>query len=515
MNNLSIRHGLLATLVIFGLMIVFGAGLGVSQLHAASDSAENIHLVSARALLLNDAYKDMTRARSALTRAYSSAKAGGGVNADAIKSAEGSIRKSIDELDRFANATVLAGQDASTREDVASAGHAHIEAVQRGLEALRKDDADGYAAINDKDVTSTGAAYSAGVERFQAFATQRNESAMVENRTRFNRVLILVCVGLAASVLLIAVVHLALRKLVVTPLHQACDLIMRVADGDLTIKVPEAGRNEIGQLLRALSRMQTGLTQTVAKVRAGSDAVTIGAREIAAGNTDLSSRTEEQSSALEQTAASMEQLTSTVANNAESATRASGLARNAADLASRGGEVVRGVVQTMSEINASSQKIVDIIGVIDGIAFQTNILALNAAVEAARAGEQGRGFAVVAGEVRALAQRSAGAAKEIKSLIDSSVDKVGAGSAQVEQAGSTIEDIVVAVQRLADTVSEISAASIEQSSGITQVSEAVSQMEQVNQQNAALVEQAAAAADSLESQAGQLAAAVTTFKLAA
>ncbi|EKZ99210.1 MULTISPECIES: methyl-accepting chemotaxis protein [Cupriavidus] len=515
MNNLSIRHGLLATLVIFGLMIVFGAALGVTQLYAASESAEDMHQVSARVQLLNSAYKDMTRARAALTRAYNSSKAGGGINAEAIGNAEGSIRKSTDALERFANAPVLEGLDASTREAMVAVARAHNDAVQRGLEALRKDDPDGFVAINDKDITATGTKYSADVERFEALATQHTEAVIARISTRFNRVLILVCVGMVASVLLIVVVHLALRKLVVAPLHLACDLIMRVADGDLTIKVPEAGRNEIGQLLRALSRMQHGLTDTVAKVRAGSDAVTTGAKEIAAGNTDLSSRTEQQSSALEQTAASMEELTSTVANNAESATRASGLARDAADLASRGGEVVRGVVQTMSEINASSQKIVDIIGVIDGIAFQTNILALNAAVEAARAGEQGRGFAVVAGEVRALAQRSAGAAKEIKSLIDSSVDKVGAGSAQVEQAGSTIEDIVVAVRRLADTVNEISAASIEQSSGISQVSEAVSQMEQVNQQNAALVEQAAAAADSLESQANQLAAAVTTFKLAA
>ncbi|SDD47323.1 methyl-accepting chemotaxis sensory transducer with TarH sensor [Cupriavidus sp. YR651] len=515
MNNISIRHGLLATLVVFGLMIVFGAALGVSQLHASSASAERIHLIAQRALLLNDAYKDMTRARSALTRAYSSAKEGGGVNTDAIGSAEKSIGKSTGELDAFEKAPAFPGQDGSTREEIVSAGRAHMDAVQRALNALRNNDPAGYAAINDKDITSSGAKYTVGVERFQALASQLNEQEIHDDRSRLSRVVVLVIVGLSASVLLIVVVHLALRRLVVAPLNQACGLIMRVADGDLTIEVPPAGKNEIGQLLGALSRMQAGLTQTVMKVRAGSDAVTIGAREIAAGNTDLSSRTEEQSSALEQTAASMEQLTSTVGNNAESAARASELARNAADLATRGGDVVRGVVHTMSEINASSQKVVDIIGVIDGIAFQTNILALNAAVEAARAGEQGRGFAVVAGEVRALAQRSAGAAKEIKTLIDSSVGKVDAGSAQVEQAGSTIEEIVDAVKRLAATVNEISAASQEQSGGIVQVSEAVSQMEQVNQQNAALVEQAAAAADSLESQANQLAAAVTTFRLAA
>ncbi|RZT36473.1 methyl-accepting chemotaxis protein [Cupriavidus agavae] len=513
MNNLSIRHGLLATLVIFGLMIVFGAALGVSQLSAASEAAGNVHLVSTRALLINDAYKNMTRARSALTRAYSSAKAGGQVNAEAIASAEKSIGKSRTELDAFEKAPALPKQDASTREEIVSAGRDHMAVVQRGLEALRAGDPDGYAAINDKDITASGAKYSAGVERFQQFATGLNDAAMEEDAARLRRVIVLVCVGLAMSAVLIVAVHLALRRLVVTPLMQARDLIMRVADGDLTIRVPEAGRNEIGQLLDALARMQAGLTQTVTKVRTGSDAVTIGAREIAAGNSDLSSRTEEQSSALEQTAASMEQLTSTVGNNAQSASHASELARNAADLASRGGEVVRGVVHTMSEINTSSQKIVDIIGVIDGIAFQTNILALNAAVEAARAGEQGRGFAVVAGEVRSLAQRSANAAKEIKTLIDSSVGKVDAGSAQVQQAGSTIEEIVSAVKRLADTVSEISAASLEQSTGITQVSEAVTQMEQVNQQNAALVEQAAAAADSLESQANQLAAAVGVFRL--
>jgi len=515
MNNLSIRHGLLATLVVFGLMILFGAALGVTELRAASGASERIHVVATRALLINDAYKDMTRARSALTRAYSSAKESGAVNADAIASAEKSMRKSADELNAFEKAAPIEGLEAGARDEIIGAGRAHMDAVQRALEALRNNDPAAYAAINDKDITASGGKYSAGVERFQKFAEQHNDEAVATGRSRFQRVLVLVGIGLVASVLLIVAVHVALRRLVVAPLNAACQLIMRVADGDLTMTVPPAGRNEIGQLLDALARMRAGLTETVRKVRAGSDAVTTGAREIAAGNTDLSSRTEEQSSALEQTAASMEELTSTVGNNAESATRASALARDAADLAQRGGDVVRGVVQTMSDINTSSQKIVDIIGVIDGIAFQTNILALNAAVEAARAGEQGRGFAVVAGEVRALAQRSAGAAKEIKALIDSSVERVDAGSTQVEQAGDTIGEIVGAVQRLAATVNEISAASQEQSSGITQVSEAVSQMEQVNQQNAALVEQAAAAADSLEAQANQLAAAVTVFRLAA
>ncbi|QET06057.1 HAMP domain-containing protein [Cupriavidus pauculus] len=515
MQNVSIRHGLLATLAIFGLMLVLGAALGVLELRESKSSLERAHLVASRALLLNDAYKDMMRARSALTRAYSSSKENGKVSDEALGMADKFIAKSKEELDAFEKAETFAGQDASTREDIIAVARGHIDAGQRAVAALRKDDTAGYTAINEKDIVGFGTKHSAGVERFQQLALRLNDEELARSQTRYQRVIVLVIIGLTLSAALIVAVHLALRSLVVAPLTKASDLLMRVAEGDLTITVPRAGTNEIGQVLDALARMQHGLTETVLKVRASSDAVTIGAREIAAGNTDLSSRTEQQSSALEETAASMEQLTSTVSNNADSASRASELASSAAQLATRGGEVVRGVVQTMSEINTSSQKIVDIIGVIDGIAFQTNILALNAAVEAARAGEQGRGFAVVAGEVRALAQRSAGAAKEIKALIDSSVGKVDAGSVQVEQAGSTIGEIVSEVRRLADLVNEISAASGEQSSGIAQVSSAVSQMEQVNQQNAALVEQAAAAADSLEAQANQLSSAVMTFKLAA
>ena len=253
----------------------------------------------------------------------------------------------------------------------------------------------------------------------------------------------------------------------------------------------------------------------VVQVREASDQINTAAKEIAQGNTDLSQRTEEQASSLEETASSMAELTSTVKHNAENARQANQLAIGASDVAVRGGEVVGQVVTTMGAINESSRKIADIISVIDGIAFQTNILALNAAVEAARAGEQGRGFAVVATEVRNLAQRSAGAAKEIKALISDSVEKVGAGSKLVEQAGATMEEIVVSVKRVTDIMSEISAASLEQTSGIEQVNQAVTQMDETTQQNAALVEEAAAAAESLEEQAQNLARAVTVFKLSA
>jgi len=294
----------------------------------------------------------------------------------------------------------------------------------------------------------------------------------------------------------------------------AAEIAGRIAAGDLTVSI-ETKANDQSSLLFAMKRMSESLTNIVAEVRNTTESITVAAQEIAAGNSDLSQRTEEQASSLEETASSMEELTSTVKQNAENAKHANQLAVNASDIAVQGGQAVDDVVQTMASISASSKKIGDIISVIEGIAFQTNILALNAAVEAARAGEQGRGFAVVAAEVRNLAQRSAAAAKEITALIAVSVDKVDAGTRQVDQAGATMHEVVNAVKRVTDIMAEIAAASDEQSAGIEEVNQAIVQMDNVTQQNAALVEEAAAAAESMQGQSETLKQAVSFFKLEA
>ena len=304
-----------------------------------------------------------------------------------------------------------------------------------------------------------------------------------------------------------------LTRSVVKPVREAQTLAQAIAAGDLTREIRSDARDEMGQLMRSMGAMATSLREIVGAVRSSAESIATGSSEIATGNADLSQRTEEQAANLQQTAASMEQLSSTVNNNALTAVEAERLAGSASDIAAQGGVAVGQVVQTMEGITAASRKIADIIGVIDGIAFQTNILALNAAVEAARAGEQGRGFAVVAGEVRSLAQRSAEAAREIKSLITDSVERVEAGSRQVDAAGNTMADIVGQVRRVNDLIGEISNATQEQKQGIGQVSNAVSQLDQVTQQNAALVEQSAAAADSLSQQTRRLVDAVSRFKL--
>lgn len=318
---------------------------------------------------------------------------------------------------------------------------------------------------------------------------------------------------MVASMLVLLVFTFALIRGIIRSLSTAQQVAATIASGNLSSTIDASQKDEVGQLLLSMKNMNTSLAGIVGNVRDSTDSIATAAKEIAQGNAELSSRTEQQASSLEETASSMEQMSATVKQNAENAKLASQLAENASDIAVHGGEVVDKVVDTMASISDSSKKIVDIIGVIEGIAFQTNILALNAAVEAARAGEHGRGFAVVAGEVRNLSQRSSTSAKDIKALIDDSVGKVNAGSKLVDQAGTTMAEIVTAIKRVTDIMSEISAASSEQSSGIDQVNQAITQMDDVTQQNAAQVEEAAAAAEALEEQTKVLQQAVSIFKL--
>lgn len=515
LKNTSVRAGLLAILITFALMIVVGAAVGVIALRTTNAATERVHDISDRSMLLNDAYKDMQRARTGMSRLYSVLRENmdDAAKTAALESSEKGLKKAIAQVEAFKNAPPIEGVDDALRQSIVQAAQTHIEAVQRALAALRAGDAAAYAPLNYKDVTDTGAAWSTQIENFQQLVKKLAKDQADGGRARYETILQFVALGIAMALALIVAVFYALRAFVITPLNEAVTVLSRVAEGDLAVHVETGGRNELGRLLAAVARMRESLVNTVRQVRSSSDSVNTGAHEIASGNLDLSTRTEQQSASLEKTAASMEQMTSTVSNNSESARQASALASNAADLASRGGEVVRGVVATMDDISAGSRKMADIIGVIDGIAFQTNILALNAAVEAARAGEQGRGFAVVAGEVRALAQRSAAAAKEIKTLIDDSVSRVQAGHTQVSQAGETITETVEAVRRVANIVEDIAAASAEQTQGIMQIGQAVSEMEQVTQQNAALVEEAAAAAQSLEEQAKNLTQVVSQFRL--
>ncbi len=345
------------------------------------------------------------------------------------------------------------------------------------------------------------------------YETEAARQNYEDSLNRYENFRMISIAAVAIGLLLAGYSWFSLRRAISRPIEQALKHFDDIAEGDLTHRVHVHSTDEMGQLLSGLSKMQDNLTKTVSTVRTGSDAIATATKEISAGNLDLSSRTEQQAASLEETASSMEELTSTVKHNADNARQASTLAVNASQIASAGNDVVSRVVSTMDEIRDSSTKITEIVGIIDGIAFQTNILALNAAVEAARAGEQGRGFAVVASEVRALAQRSSSAAKEIKDLIMLSVDRVQTGASLAGQAGQTMSEIIGAVQRVTDIMSEISSASSEQSSGINQVSQAVSQMDEATQQNAALVEQASAAAKSLEQQALSLKDAVSIFKI--
>jgi methyl-accepting chemotaxis protein len=402
-------------------------------------------------------------------------------------------------------AKVLVEKLGKYRKDVDTAVEMSKVDFNMGISAMQTADSDFQVMIKDFDDL---------VQHEQQKAQENYQSSSAA----FGKTLLVMIAILVFAVGISVGISLFMSRMIVRKIGGELDyaeqVVRQVSEGDLTVAVATKAKDQ-SSLLFALKRMSENLTNIVTDVRNTTDMITTASKEIASGNNDLSQRTEEQASSLEQTASSMEELTSTVKQNAENAKHANQLAANASDIAVEGGLVVNEVVNTMTSISTSSKKIVDIISVIEGISFQTNILALNAAVEAARAGEQGRGFAVVASEVRNLAQRSAAAAKEIKTLIDDSVEKVDAGSKQVDKAGATMNEIVTAVKRVTDIMAEIAAASDQQSAGIEEVNHAIIQMDDVTQQNAALVEEAAAAAESMQDQAKALTVAVSVFKLKA
>jgi methyl-accepting chemotaxis protein len=466
------------------------------NLATAIAAAVNRRAIAARNLVLVSTPEDMASEKSAVLQAHQDAqdalrKLNESLKADVNATAE--ERGLINELNRVEG---LYGPVALDIVKLALAG-----------------DKEAAIAKMNKECRPLLAALVAGTNKYLEMSFKSGVESVAQAKADYvtARMVLLGC-SLGGAALALAIGAWLIRA-ITQPLAAAVHAIERVAAGDLSVRIESNTQNETGKLLQALQAMQENLSKVVSTVRQGSDSVATASAEIAQGNSDLSSRTEQQASALEETAASMEELSSTVKHNADNARQASQLAASASTVAMEGGDVVGQVVDTMKGINDSSKKIADIISVIDGIAFQTNILALNAAVEAARAGEQGRGFAVVASEVRSLAQRSATAAKEIKALIDNSVNQVDQGTALVAKAGSTMTEVVSAIRRVADIIGEVSAASNEQALGVAQVGEAVTQMDQTTQQNAALVEQSTAAASSLSKQADELLNAVAIFKI--
>ena len=407
----------------------------------------------------------------------------------------------------------LNAQEQALYQEVLSTRKAYTEVRKEVFKAKNAGDLELGKRLYEGDMAVKRDIYLASLKKLELLEAGLLDETAAQIRSRYeNGRLLLISLGVAAILLGIACAYWITRS-ITRPITRAVEVAEAVSAGDLTSHIVVDSRDETGQLMHALKNMNDKLVSIVGQVRAGTESIGTASSQIAAGNLDLSSRTEEQASSLEETASSMEELTSTVKLNADNARSANQLAIDASQIASKGGVVVSEVVSTMGSINDSSRKIVDIISVIDAIAFQTNILALNAAVEAARAGEQGRGFAVVASEVRNLAQRSAAAAKEIKGLIDDSVEKVEAGSQLVDKAGRTMDEIVQSISHVTQIMNQITDASEEQRAGIEQVNQAVGQMDQVTQQNAALVEEAAAAAESMQEQAAKLADVVGLFKL--
>jgi methyl-accepting chemotaxis protein-1 (serine sensor receptor) len=510
-KNLTIKTRLIFVILLLGLELIVGAVVGLVSLGHANEDLRSLY---ANRLVCLGQLDKIVRALDANQLALAQAlTADEGETARLLEGIERN-KKTIDQQWAAYTATELTPDEQQLADKLlAQRGHFVDGALQPAVEALRAQDKERAGQIVHGAMNTLFQPVRQGID--DLIGLQLAEAERIDQRSaRMYSLVRIVCLaGMAFGLLLAGVIGAALVRGIVRPLEEAVRIAGAVAGGDLTQSIDVRSNDETGRLMRALKDMNDGLVRIVGQVRGGTDTIATASGQIAAGNLDLSSRTEQQAGSLEETASSMEELTSTVKQNADNARQANALAVSASEVAGKGGAVVAQVVDTMRAIDASSARIADIIGVIDGIAFQTNILALNAAVEAARAGEQGRGFAVVASEVRNLAQRSAAAAKEIKTLIDDSVHKVHHGSELVDQAGATMAEIVQSVSRVTDIMAEITAASQEQTAGIEQVNSAITQMDQATQQNAALVEEASAAAQSLREEAAALARAVGTFRL--
>jgi methyl-accepting chemotaxis protein len=510
-HNLRMAHKLwLAVLLIIVLLVsVVGfAGYRSSKSQAQADAVTR-ELATRVASALK--WQGLTETNAARTQAMI-------VSSDPAVEAEfkdviAATSAQISEVQKSLESMSLTDADKAQMEKIATARKAMLDLRKQATQLKGEGRNDEAITLVKQSYSPAVAAYLANLRGFVEL--QQNYSNERQSELGADRMRTVQLAGVMVALVLLGIgvgAYFLIRN-IQQPLAQASALAGRIAAGDLSVQEAVTRGDEFGDLLRALNAMSEGLGRMVYQVRQSTDSIATASTEIAQGNHDLSARTEQTSSNLQETAAAMEQFTSTIQQSASSAQQASSLAQGAASVARKGGDVVSKVVSTMEEIQHSSRKIADIIGVIDGIAFQTNILALNAAVEAARAGEQGRGFAVVASEVRSLAGRSAEAAKEIKQLIGVSVEKVETGSSLVQQAGTTMSDIVQSVQRVTDMIGEITAASTEQSAGIAQVNQAVGHLDQMTQQNAALVEESTAAAQSLREQAEQLAQAVAVFKV--
>ncbi|MGE6919988.1 methyl-accepting chemotaxis protein [Achromobacter kerstersii] len=516
LKNLKIRTGLLAVLTLFVVALAGATSMGWLFAKAADEAVDDLNRVSTEQTRpLYETQVLLLRTRITLVAAYLDVQAGRGAQAQAsVDQAAKFLNEARQRYGVYQRVPKLSEAGRKLAGDLDGTFNAYVRSIDALGEALQKQSAEQYVTA----VADARAADARFEERVTAFLNHTEQRAVEINTAsdrRYDQAEISTIVMLALALILAIGCWRFISRQVLSPLKDAAVHFDRIASGDLTQRVAVGADNEIGVLFAALKRMQDSLTRTVAEVRRSVNEINTGAAEISSGNTNLSSRTEEQAASLEETAASMEELATAVKQNTEHAHQANALAAESRGVAMRGGDAVHQVVETMARISDSSRRIAEIVSVIDGIAFQTNILALNAAVEAARAGEQGKGFAVVAGEVRSLAQRSAQAAREVKDLIEQSTSNVDSGAEQVRQAGETMQEIVSSVQRVTQIMAEITEASTEQSIGIDQINRAVTQMDDVTQQNAALVEEAAAAASSLEDQAKRLAATAAFFKVPA